>query len=86
MDQRMTKFALYPPRPIKSHHYRCDKVFVVDSLISLYDNIDKYLIIFIKGQDTDVLEYKRHEFFKNLRRVGKFNSRIPRNHDQRCQS
>jgi peptide subunit release factor 1 (eRF1) len=66
--------------------YRCDSEFHTRILYGLYDAGDQYLILLVKGQETIYMEYERQLGARQLRQLGKYATRIARNHDRGGQS
>jgi len=82
-------WTLYPPQPITRQLYRCDSEFHTHVLYGLYDSGDKYLILLVKGQETVYMEYECPSLdlgHRQLRQLGRYTTRIARNHDKGGQS
>lgn len=45
--------VIYPPKPIRKALYSCGKLFLVDSIMSLYEKSDNYGVVLISGETTE---------------------------------
>lgn len=48
------KEAIVPPLPIKKGRYRCEKTFVLDDLVPLFETHKKLGIVLVGGEDAEI--------------------------------
>lgn len=62
-------FLFNPPNPIKKFFYRCQRYFILDDLLKLYEKCnDNYAIVLISGKRTDFYLYNSNntKFLKSI--------------------
>lgn len=65
-----------PDIPVKKFYYRCDKKFIVDSAMSLYESYDSHAVVLISGRIIEL--YKCTPV--NVQLIARLKLKIPNQH------